>query len=106
MVGSIYFIQMPYSDFKHSKGRPVLVFREIDKNDMLVLPLTTNIKRDGVIITNDDIKRGSLKKESVVIIPKITAIDCSLICDKNIIATLKDESFKKILKKICVKLEC
>jgi len=97
---------MPYSDFKHSKGRPVLVFREIDKNDILILPLTTNLKRDGVIITNDDIKKGSLKKKSVVIIPKITAIDNSLICDKNIIATLKKESFEDILKEICIRLEC
>ena len=33
MVGGIYFIEMPYSDFKQSKGRAVLVFRVIDKND-------------------------------------------------------------------------
>jgi len=106
MVGNIYFIQMPYSDFKHSKGRPVLVFREIDKNDILILPLTTNLKRDGVIITNDDIKKGSLKKKSVVIIPKITAIDNSLISNENIIATLKKKSFEDILKEICIRLEC
>jgi len=106
MVGNIYFIEMPYSDFREFKGRPVLVFREIDKNDFLILPLTTNLKRDGIIITNKDIKQGSLKKESVVIIPKITAIDHSLISNKNLIATLKDESFKNILEEICKKFEC
>ena len=105
MVGGIYFIEMPYSDFKQFKGRPVLVFRVIDKNDLLILPLTTNLKRDG-IITNSDIETGSLKKESVVIVPKLTAIDSSLISDKNIIATLKDITFKKILKDICQKFEC
>jgi len=106
VVGGIYYIEMPYSDFKQFKGRPVLVFRVIDKNDLLILPLTTNLKRDGIIITNSDIETGSLKKESVVIVPKLTAIDSSLISDKNIIATLKDITFKKILKDICQKFEC
>jgi hypothetical protein len=48
---------MPYSNFQEFKGRPILVFREIDKNDLLVLPLTTNLKREGIIITNSDIKK-------------------------------------------------
>ncbi len=106
MVGGIYFIDMPYSDFKQFKGRPVLVFRVIDKNDLLILPLTTNLNRDGIVITNSDIETGSLKKESVVIVPKITAIDSSLISENNIIATLKSSAFKKILKDICQKFEC
>ena len=106
MVGSIYFIEMPYSDFKAFKGRPVLVFREIDKSDVLVLPLTTNLKRDGIIINNQDIEQGSLKKESVVIVPKITAIDSSLIFEEHKIATLKNSVFTKVLHEICCKLEC
>lgn len=106
MVGGIYFIEMPYSDFKQFKGRPVLVFRMIDKNDVLVLPLTTNLHREGIVITNDDIETGSLKKESVVVVPKITAIDMSLILDNNSIATLKNKTFEKILKEICHKFEC
>jgi len=28
MVGNIYFINMPYSDFTKSKGRPVLVYKK------------------------------------------------------------------------------
>ena len=106
MVGSIYFIEMPYSDFKQFKGRPVLVFSVIDKNNVLVLPLTTNLHRDGIVISNDDIQRGSLKKKSVVIVPKITAIDSLLISDNNHIATLKNKTFEKVLKEICQKLKC
>lgn len=97
---------MPYSDFKEFKGRPVLVFKQIDKNDVLVLPLTTNLKREGVIITSKDIEQGSLKKESVVIVPKITAIDANLISVARKIATLKEKSFSKVLLEICHKLEC
>lgn len=106
MVGSIYFIQMPYSDFREFKGRPVLVFKQIDKNDVLVLPLTTNLKREGVVITEKDIAEGTLKKESVVIVPKITALDANLIANSRKIATLKDKAFSKVLSEICSKFEC
>ena len=106
MVGSIYFIRMPYSDFKEFKGRPVLVFKVIDKDDLLVLPLTTNLQRDGIVITKDDLKKGSLKKSSVVIVPKLTAIDISLIKEEQFIARLKTKSFNKISKEICLKFEC
>jgi mRNA-degrading endonuclease toxin of MazEF toxin-antitoxin module len=106
MVGSIYFIEMPYSDFREFKGRPVLVFKQIDKSDVLVLPLTTNLSREGIIVTNKDISEGSLKKESVVIVPKITAIDSALIHSSRKIATLKEQTLSKVLHKICVKFEC
>jgi len=106
MVGGIYFIRMPYSDFKEFKGRPILVFKVLDKNDLLVLPLTTNLKRDGIIITKDDLKKGSIKKSSVVIVPKLTAIDTSLIQENQFIAKLKTKSFNRILKEICIRFEC
>ena len=106
MVGSIYFILMPYSDFKTFKGRPVLVFKELGKEDILVLPLTTNLSREGVKITKDDLKKGSLKKDSVVIVPKLTAIDSSLIQENNFIARLKTKSFGRVHKEICLEFEC
>jgi mRNA-degrading endonuclease toxin of MazEF toxin-antitoxin module len=106
MVGSIYFIEMPYSDFREFKGRPVLVFRQIDKSDVLVMPLTTNLSRKGIVIGNKDIAEGSLKKESVVIVPKITAIDSGLISQSRKIATLKEKTFAKVSQEICNKFEC
>ncbi len=106
MVGHIYFITMPYSNFKKAKGRPVLVFQAIDKSDLLILPLTSNMQRDGIIITSDDIKDGTLKKDSVVIVPKLTAIDSSLIIGARFIASLKEGSFSKIKKELCLKLGC
>ena len=106
MVGSIYFISMPYSDFKTAKGRPVLVFKNIDKNDLLILPLTSNLNREGILINNEDICDGSLKRESVIIVPKLTAIDASLILGSRFIASLKEDSFDKVKKELCVKLDC
>lgn len=106
MVGGIYFISMPYSDFKKAKGRPVLVFKTIDKNDLLVLPLTTNLEREGIKISNSDIRDGSLKKESVIIVPKLTAIDASLILGSRFIASLKESSFDRVKRELCLKLGC
>ena len=106
MVGNIYFINMPYSDFKQVKGRPVLVYKNIDKNDLLILPLTTNLNRDGIIITSEDIQDGRIKKDSIVVVPKLTAVDSSLIIGSKFIASLKKESFAKIKKELCLRLDC
>ena len=106
MVGHIYFIHMPYSDFKKVKARPVLVFKKIDKDDVLILPLTSNLKRDGIVITNGDIEDGSIKKDSVVIVPKLTAIDSNLIIGSKFIASLKKDSFEKVKRELCLRLEC
>ncbi len=106
MVGGIYFIEMPYSDFKTFKARPVLVFKTLDKSDLLVLPLTTNLKRKGIIITNDDLQVGNLKKDSIVIVPKLTAIDSAIILDEHKIALLKNEVFKKVTSSLCQEFGC
>ncbi len=106
MVGSIYFISMPYSDFKTAKGRPILVFKNIDKNNLLILPLTINLNREGILINNEDICDGSLKRESIIIVPKLTAIDASLILGSRFIASLKEDSFDKVKKELCAKLDC
>ena len=106
MVGNIYFINMPYSDFKQAKARPILVYKRIDKNDLLVLPLTTNLQRDGIKITSEDIEDGTIKKDSIIIVPKLTAIDSSLLVGTNFIASLKKDSFQNVKNKLCISLGC
>ena len=106
MVRGIYFIEMPYSDFRQFKGRPVLVLKMIDKNDLLILPMTTNLSREGIMITDDDLEEGSLKKPSVVIVPKITAIDRSLIQEARHIAVLHPKSFGRVEEMLCREFGC
>lgn len=106
MVGSIYFIEMPYSNFRQAKGRPVLVMKQIDKNDLLVLPLTSNLKREGIVVTNRDLADGTLKKESVIVVPKITAVDRSLIISSRKIAALNELAFKRVVEALCSRLGC
>ena len=106
MVRGIYFIEMPYSDFRQFKGRPVLVLKSIVKNDVLILPLTTNLSREGITITNDDLEEGSLKKPSVIIVPKITAIDRLLIQEARRIAVLHPKSFERVEEMVCREFGC
>jgi len=106
VVGDIYIIDMPFSDFKNYKKRPVMVYKILDKNDLLILPLTTNLKREGIIIKNQDLQKGKLMKDSVLIVPKITAIDKSLIKESRLLATLNEIKFKEIQNTICEKLNC
>ena len=105
MVKNIYFIEIPYSNFQKTKGRPILIFKELE-NDFLFLPLTSNLSRNGIILKNLDLSKGNLKKDSVVIVPKISAIDKNLIKNSRYIATVKNEKFLEILDIVCFELNC
>ena len=106
MVGSIYYIHMPYSDFRQSKGRPVLVMHKLSKNDVLIMPLTSNLSRRGYRITQADIATGNLKKESVIVVPKLTAVDQGLLRQTHLIATVKETTFSLIKNSMCSDLNC
>jgi len=105
MVKNIYFVNIPYSNFKQFKARPVLIFKELE-NDFLFLPLTSNLKRDGIVLNREDLVDGNLKKESVVVVPKITAIDKNIIFDSKFIGTVRESKFDKIIIKLCNSLGC
>ena len=105
MVKNIYFVNIPYSNFKQFKVRPILIFKELE-NDFLFLPLTSNIKRDGIVLNSEDLVDGNLKKESVVVVPKITTIDKNIISNSKFIGTLRDSKFDEIIIKLCNSLGC
>jgi len=105
MVKNIYFVEIPYSNFSKVKGRPILIFKELE-NDYLYVPLTSNLTRSGMVLNSCDLENGTLKKESVVIVPKISAIDKNLIEQVRFIGTLKENKFDEVVLKICDSLGC
>jgi len=105
MVKNIYFVKVPYSDFSEFKGRPILVFKELE-NDLLFLPLTSNLKREGILLTNNDLESGSLKKESIIVVPKINAIDKNLISNSRVIGKITNDKYKKIILALCSSIGC
>lgn len=105
MVGKIFFVKIPYSDFSYIKARPILIIKALE-NDFLFVPLTSNLERSGIVIGNHDLSSGHLKKESVVIVPKISAIDKRLGYKNRLIATLKSKKFQEVYSGICKSMEC
>ena len=98
-------LNIPYSNFTYFKTRPVLVFKELE-NDFLFLPLISNLKREGILLRNLDLIKGNLKKDSVVVVPKITAIYKNIILKSRFFATLSDKKFNEIEIELCKTLEC
>ncbi len=95
--------QVPFTDLSASKIRPILVLAD-EGQDVLFLPLTTNLSQPGVKITSSDLEKGSLKKDSVIVVHKVCLLHKSLLLRK--LAKLKEGSFKKVKNSLCRKLSC
>ena len=63
MVGKIYLTKIYFTDLSEYKIRPVLVIKELDKEDVICLQLSSQIKKDRIIITNKDLIDGNLLKK-------------------------------------------
>jgi len=76
--GDILLIPIPFSDLTASKKRPVLVLSNSIYNqeteDILVAAITSNLyeKRYSVLISNDDMKEGTLKVTSSIFLISIS----------------------------------
>lgn len=81
----IMLIPFRYSDFSQDKKRPVLILSPSTYNsiqsDILGCAITSSQPRfsDGVIITNDDMESGNLKKTSAVRHDKVYSLSKELI---------------------------
>ena len=104
MVGNIYLSKIYFTDLSEYKIRPVLVIKELDKEDVICLQLSSQIKENRIIITNKDLIDGNLLKKSVVIVPKnFTLNKVTLI---KYIGKILDEKFQIIYQKFCNDLNC
>jgi len=103
MVRKIYLAKIYFTDLSQSKIRPVLVIKEIGE-DTLCLQLTSQLKDSKLKVSNDDLIEGSLKKESLVIVPKNFTLHKSILF--KYIATINDNKFKEVYKTFCNELEC
>ncbi len=104
MVGKIFLTKIFFTDLSDYKILPALIIKEYKDEDFLYLPLTTNLKLKGTIISPPDLKSGELKKTSVVIVPKISIIHKSFLIKE--IGKVKEAIFKHILKEICFSFDC
>lgn len=102
----IVLIPFPFTDLTATKKRPVLVIKETDKlNDFLCIPLTSQDNHiNSVLLTNDDLIKGSLPKSSWVRTDKIFTFNAEIIVGR--IGQLNETTFAKIKRLVCKHLAC
>lgn len=102
MVGEIYLAKIYFTDLSEYKIRPVLVIKEMEE-DCICLQLTSQLKNSKLVISNNDLASGNLKKESLVVVPKNFTLHKSILF--KYIATVSENKFKEIYKIFCTELE-
>jgi len=103
VVGKIYLSKIYFTDLSESKIRPVLVIKEFG-DDCICVPLTTKTNQNGIIISQNDLENGELKKESLIIIPKNFTLHKSILF--KYLATIKTEKLNSIFTLFCQELGC
>lgn len=104
----LVLLSFPFSDFKSSKVRPVVVVSNdsynIKSRDVIVVPVTTSLtlKEYSVLLTNADLESGKLIKDSKIKADRILSISKNLIrmkigkVKKEILEKIKNELLKLI----------
>jgi len=104
MVGNIVLVKVYFTDLSEYKIRPVYIFKKYDDEDYMFLPLSSNIKRSGILLDSNCLKNWNLDRESIVIIPKIWIVHKTLILKE--IGSLNLVKISEIQIKLCEKLWC
>jgi len=103
MVGNIYLAKIYFTDLSDYKIRPVLVIKELGE-DCICLQLTSQYDNSKIIITNNNLSNGHLKKDSLVVVPKNFTLHNSILF--KYIATLKENKLKSIFELFCQEIGC
>ena len=103
MVGEIHLANIYFTNAVAAKVRPVLLLKADSFNDIIYLPLTSNVSTIGVRIDNKDLKDGFLPKTSVVVYEKPGVIAPNLLVKK--IGTLHPNSCKQIISELTLFLQ-
>ncbi|PKP57125.1 MAG: MazF family transcriptional regulator [Candidatus Altiarchaeales archaeon HGW-Altiarchaeales-2] len=100
----ILFVKFPFTDFQSFKNRPVIVISNDDYNskalDLVVCAITSNLvyKDYAVLISNDDLDKGYLIKETLIKTSHIATISKHIVIRK--IASLNNEKFEEVKKNL------
>ncbi len=98
MVGEIHLARIDFTDGSAAKVRPVLLLKPNSFNDVLYLPLTSNLLTKGIHIDTNSLKEGNLPKTSVVVYEKPGVIATGLLLRK--IGTLQNIIYEKIISEL------
>ena len=84
--GEILLIPVPFSDLSTVKKRPVLVLSNnmynSSNNDIIVIAITSNLKQNGIEISNSNLSEGFLPKNSIIKTDKIYTLEAGIVIKK------------------------
>jgi mRNA-degrading endonuclease toxin of MazEF toxin-antitoxin module len=99
MVRKIFLARIHFVDFSEEKIKPILVIQLNQFQDLIFLPLTSNLKIIGVSVEKEDLIMGSLPKSSMAVYDKIGVIHKSNLLKE--IGKISDKKYHEIITKLC-----
>jgi len=72
--------------------------------DCICLQLTSQVAKDRIVLNNEDLLEGNLKKSSLVVIPKNFTLHKSILF--KYIASVKSEKLLAIFELFCNEIGC
>ncbi len=98
--GTVVLIRFPFSDLSEVKLRPALVLALASRNDFILCQITSKPYGDdnSEVLQIDDVKNGSLNKQSYVRYTKIFTANKSIIVSD--IGKIKDNKFDLIINSL------
>ena len=103
MVGEIHLAKIYFTDLSTYKIRPILIIKVLG-DDLICLQISSQIKKDRILIDRDDLIDGVLKKKSMIVVPKNFTLHRSVL--SKYIDKINKKLFQKIYKKFCNELGC
>src|SRR5260221_10582285 len=99
-IGSIVFIEFPYSNLKNKKLRPAVILANAEFDDVILCQITSKpySSKTSIQIGPDDFAKGELLKVSYVRPDKLFTIEKSII--QKTVGELNKKSINIILKKV------
>lgn len=97
-----------FSDLKQSKKRPVLVFKDnLPHDDFIAIAISSKVDKlydDEVILNNSDFSKGTIAKESKLMIRKTFVVSKQSVV--KIYGSINQKSFIKYHDLFCLYFGC
>jgi len=103
VVGEIHLAKIYFTDLSAYKVRPILIIKDLG-DDCVCLQVTSKFKEDRIQITKSDFIDGSLKKESVLVVPKNFTLHKSILI--KYLGKLSKNKQDEIFNIFCKELGC
>ena len=100
MVGKIYLAKIYFTNGENYKIRPILILKENSFKDFIYIPFTTESSNIySLKFSTNDLKTGTFRKTSYLIIDKTCSIQSTLLTKE--IGQISDKKLKEVFNLYC-----